>query len=233
MALTNLRRRTRRPGTTRRTKRRVMRKPKPMRALISTATRGVSFKRTWFSSAWVFGATTTNDFWRKFAPRFSDMPNHLEYANLFDEYRVTGIKITFHPRFASVLNNASSLATNNQMYITVANATKEYNLTPSGTYSSATYNGMLEELGSKAKTIQFNRPVSIYFKPHVFEEIGGATGYGYKQTKAGWFETATSLQPTLHGAHAFIHDYNFGNLNQAGFGVDIQYTFYFQCRGQA
>jgi len=209
-----------------------MTKARPARA-ISTASKGVSFKRSWFSTGWLFGPTTTNDFWRKFAPRFSDMPNHLEYANLFDEYKITGIKITFHPRFQTNMNNSAQNLLNNQMYITIANATKEYNLVPSGSYSSTTYNNFLEELGSKAKTIQFNRPVSIYFKPHVFEEIGGSTGYGYKQTKAGWFEAATSLQPTMHGAHAFIHDYNFGNLNAAGFGCDIQYTFYFQCRGQA
>lgn len=224
-----------RRGTNSKKKRGFMTKARPARA-ISTANKGVSFKRSWFSTSWAFGATTTNDFWRRFAPRFSEIPNYLEYANLFDEYKITGIKVTFHPRFGATNlpnNAANNTVGNNQMYITIANGTKEYNLVPTGAYSSTTYNNFLEELGSKARTIKFDKPVSIYFKPHVFEEIGGASGYGYKQTRAGWFETATSLQPTMHGAHAFIHDYNFTNQNITGFGCDIQYTFYFQCRGQA
>lgn len=206
-----------------------------MRAL-APASKGVAFKKTFFVSSWAFGTAATSDFWRKFAPRLSDMPNHLEYNAVFDEYRITGIKITFHPRFAATnlpINAASSLVANNQMYITIANATKEYELTPSGTYSSTTYNNMLEELGSKTRTIKFDRPVSLYFKPQIFEEVGGTTGYGYKHVKAPWLQLGTSLQPMYHGMHAFIHDYNFTNLNTSGFGCDIQYTFYFQCRGQA
>lgn len=202
---------------------------------ISTATRGVSFKRTFFSTSWAFGTTTTADFWRRFAPRFSDIPNHLEYAVLFDEYRVTGIKVTFHPRIGMVQfpQNATSVPVSNQFYITIANANNEYEYTPSGSYSSTTYNGMLEELGSRARTYKLDKPVSLFFRPRISEEIGGAGGYGYKQTKAPWLELKTGLNPMLHGMHAFIHDYNFSNLNTQQMGVDIQYTFYFQCRGQA
>lgn len=236
MALTNVRRRTRRPGTsTRRTKRRVMRRTKPLRALISTASKGVAFKRSFFVGNWAFGTTATSDFWRRFTPRFNEMPNHLEYNAVFDEYRITGIKITLHPRIGMVSyqQTATATPTTNQMYITIANATKEYEFVPTGTYSSATYNSMLEELGTKTRTIKFDRPVSLYFKPQIFEEVGGTSGYGYKHVKAPWLQLGTSLQPSYHGMHAFIHDYNFTNLNAQQFGVDIQYTFYFQCRGQA
>lgn len=217
----------------------MMRKKKTWRSkprAITTATKGVSFKRVFFSTAWAFGTTTTNDFWRRFVPRFSDIPNHLEYANLFDEYKVTGIKVTLHPRFGVVnqpQNSASGTVTNNQMYVTIANANKEYELIPSGSYSSTTYNGMLEELGSKTRTYKFDRPISLYFKPNIFEEIGGASGYGYKHSSCPWLELKSGLNPMLHGMHAFIHDYNFTNLNVSGFGVDVQYTIYFQCRGQA
>jgi len=208
---------------------------KPVKA-IATANKGVSFKRTFFVSNWAFGTAQTSDFWRRFVPRFTDMPNHLEYQKVFDEYKITGIKITLHPRFADTnlpINAASSLVANNQMYITIANASKEYEFVPAGSYSSTTYNLLLEEIGDKARTYKFNKPVSLYFKPQIFEEIGGTSGYGYKHTKAPWLELATSLQPAYHGMHAFLHDYNFTNLQTSGFGCDIQYTFYFQCRGQA
>lgn len=234
---TTTRKRTRRPAPwARRTRRRTMRRSQPMRALIVTANKGVSFKRTFFTTAWAFGTAATTDFWRRFTPRLSDMPNHLEFNAVFDEYKMTGIKITLHPRFAATnlpINAASSLVANNQMYITIANASKEYELVPTGTYSSATYNNMLEELGSKTRTYRFDRPISLYFRPQIFEEVGGTTGYGYKHVKAPWLQLGTSLQPQYHGMHAFIHDYNFTNLNTFGFGCDVQYTYYFQCRGQA
>lgn len=203
---------------------------------IQTAATGVAFKRTFQMPAWVFGTATTNDFWRRFTPRFSDMPNHAEYGNLFDEYKMTGIKITFYPRQLNLnqpTNGTGAGTVNNQMYITIADASKEYELTPTGTYNQNTYNSMLEELGSKTKTIPFDKPISLYFKPQVFEEVGGVTGVGYKQSPSPWLQISSSLQPHHHGMHAFIHDYNFGNLNSAGFGTDVQYTFYFQCRGQA
>lgn len=228
--------------------RRTFRKRKPVRKArkytrkmkmtrrLSPANRGVSFKRTFFVSSWAFGTAATSDFWRRFTPRFSDMPNHLEYNAIFDEYKITGIKVTFHPRFGDTnlpINAASSTVGNNQMYITIANASKEFEWVPAGTYNSTTYNLFLEEVGDKSRTIRFNKPVSLYFKPNIFEEVGGTTGYGYKHTKAPWLQISGSLQPSYHGMHAFIHDYNFTNLNISGFGCDIQYTYYFQCRGQA
>jgi len=215
--------------------RRYMTKARPTRAL-STANKGVSFKRTFFVQNWAFGTTTTSDFWRRIVPRFSDMPNHLDYNAVFDEYKITGIKVTFHPRFGATNlpnNAANNTAGNNQMYITIANATKEYEYVPTGSYSSSTYNNFLEELGNKTRTIKFDKPVSLYFKPQIFEQVGGTSGYGYKHSKAPWLELGTSLQPAYHGMHAFLHDYNFTNLQISGFGCDIQYTFYFQCRGQA
>lgn len=220
---------------------RTKRYSRPLKAVkrtlqLCTATKGVAFKRTFFVQNWAFGTTATTDFWRRFSPRFSDLPNHLEYANLFDEYKITGIKITFHPRFGATnlpVNAANNTVGNNQFYITIANSSLEYELIPSGTYSSATYNTMLEELGSKTRTIRLDKPVSLYFKPNIFEEIGGTTGYGYKHRPCPWLELKTGLSPQMHGMHAFIHDYNFSNANLQGMGVDIQYTFYFQCRGQA
>lgn len=202
--------------------------------LISTANRGVSFKRTFFLASWTLGTTATTDFWKKLTPRFSDMPNAAEFQVLFDEYKMTGIKITFHPRFSSVQLAPSSGVTvsNNQLYITLANATREHEANPTGTYSSTTYNNFLEEMGGRSRTYMLNKPRSIYFKPTVYDETGTTTGYGFTHRPAPWQQINNSHQTQLHGCHAFLHDYNFNAQNTAGNGVDIQYTFYFQVRGQ-
>lgn len=207
--------------------------PKKMpRAIISTANRGVSFKRTFFVSNWAFGVASTSDFWKKLTPRLAECPNSNEYKVLFDEYKVTGIKVTFHPRFGELTVGPSATnPSNNQFYITLATSTHDHEATPAGTYSSATYNTFLEEFGSRSKTYKFDKPVSWYFKPTIFDEAGSP--YGTTHRKCPWMNIADSDQIRLHGMHAFIHDYNFGNFNAAQLGCDIQYTFYFQCRGQA
>lgn len=213
-----------------RRKRKAVYKKKRM-PLISVANRGVSFKRIFFSTGWAFGTAATSDFWRKITPRFAELPNYLEYQSLFDEFKMTGIKVTFHPRFGSTfvgLNNAT--VQNNQMYITLSESTRDHEVVPSGSYSSATYNTFLEEFSSRSRTYKFDKPVSLYFKPTIYDETG--TPFGTAHRKCPWMAIADSTQIRMHGMHAFIHDYNFTNVNAASFGCDIQYTFYFQCRGQ-
>lgn len=212
-------------------KRKYTRRLKRIARPISTANRGVSFKRTWFSTAWPFGTATTDGFWRKFNCTLAQCPNYLEYVALFDEYKITGVKVTFHPRNGMVQAPAQGTGlaiNNNQFYITTSTSKRDYGLVPSGTYSSSTYNGMLEELGASARTKPLTKPVSIFYKPTIYSDEGG----GVNMKKFPWIQT-NIVDVACHGAHAFIHDYNFSNLNAQTMGVDIQYTMYFQCRGQA
>lgn len=199
---------------------------------IAPAGRGVSFKRSWFADSWAFNNVTTPGFWRRFVPDFNDIPNHQEYRNLFDQYRVTGVKVTFHPRNLLVQAPAAGTGlgpTNNQVYITyAANPNEDYQLIPSGLYSSANYNQFLEEMGSHAKTRALTRPISYYYKPRIISDEGG----GVNMKACPWIMCNSAGDPVLYGSHVWLHDYNFGALNSAQFGVDIQYTMYFQCRGQ-
>lgn len=199
---------------------------------ISNASRGVYFKRTFFSNAWAFDTASTNGFWRRFTPTFSMIPNHLEYASLFDEYKILGVKVTFHPRWTTV-NTPVNLATggtigNNLFKLTTTTAKRDYGLIPTGTYNSTTYNQFLEELGTTARTRSMTRPVSIYFKPQIHDDQGG----GVNMKPFPWIQM-NILDVVCHGAQAFLHDYNFTALNNSGFGLDVQYTLYFMCRGAA
>lgn len=196
---------------------------------ISNASRGVSFKRSFFVENWGFSPAATSGFWKKLAPSFTDLPNSSEYLVLFDMYKVNGIKVTFHPRNSLVQapDNQSAGVYNNQFYITYAAETEhDYSLIPTGTYGASNYNSFLEKMGSKVRTKPMTKPVSLYFKPRVIDDLGG----GINMKRCPWLNTSMA-STILYGAHVWLHDYAFGALNNQQFGVDIQYTFYFQCKG--
>lgn len=195
---------------------------------ISTVARGVSFTRTFFKDSWAFSSASTSGFWRKIVPSLSDVPNSAEYIALFDQYKVTRIKITLHPRYGEVYAAVgSSTNVQNQMYLTYStDAQHDYTYSPGGTYNSANYNSFLEHMGNRSKTVPFKNPVSFSWKPRVIDDMGG----GVNMKVCPWVDTSTSTM-LLYGCHLWMHDYNFGSLNATQFGCDIQYTFYFQCRG--
>lgn len=194
---------------------------------VSTASRGISFSRTFFTEGWTFSSASTVGFWRRYTPLFSELPNVAEYVALFDEYKVTGIKMTFHPRNVGVFAQQSqTTALQNQFYITYAIDTEHSGLVPSGFYNAANYNKFLEESGPRAKTRLLNKPVSFFYRPKIRDDVGG----GFNLKACPWMQTNVD-DTLLYGAQIWLHDYNFGALNPAAFGVDVQYTFYFKCRG--
>jgi len=209
-------------------KRRMMRKvPKP----ISTASRGVSFKRQFWSSSWAFSSASTAGFYRRLANSFSNMPNWAEYSNLFDEFKITGIKWTFHPRFGEGILQTQLNAgpVTNQMYFDLVTDTKsDPTIVPAGTYSSSTYNTFLEK-NANVKVHKFDRPVSLFYRPKIAVET--VTGL-LEMRDPGWLTIQNNSGYVHYGGWAFFHDYAFGALNAGANGCDIQVTYYFKCRGQ-
>lgn len=190
---------------------------------ISPAARGVSFTRSFFKESWAFSPASTAGFWRKITPTLNDIPNAAEYIALFDQYKITRIKITLHPRFGEL--GAATL--NNQFYVTYStDAKRDYTYTPGGTYNSANYNAYLEHMGQGHKTVPLLKPLSFSWKPTIINDVGG----GVNMKTCPWLDTSDS-SVLQYGCHMFMHDYNFSALNASTFGCDIQYTLYFQCRG--
>lgn len=190
---------------------------------------GVSFKRTWFDSAWPFSTVTTAGYYRVFRPSFADIPNSGEYVSLFDNFSITGIKITFHPRVSDVTVGATTTTaiTSNQMYITMATDPEtDPVIIPTGLYSNTTYNYFLERQ-AHPKTFKLDRPRSMFFRPKIAKDDNN----GREMRTPGWLSLQTSQNEPHSSLWAFIHDYNFSNTPPNGFGVDIQYTFYFKCKG--
>ena len=55
----------------------------------------LSLKRTTFSSTWSFGTAATNDFWQYYTFTAGDVGGFQDFADIFDEYKITGVKVTF------------------------------------------------------------------------------------------------------------------------------------------
>lgn len=221
-----------RKRTSRRSSRRVKRKMmRKVPRAISSSDRGVSFKRTFFGGSWAWNPAATSGFWRRITPALSLLPNFSEYSALFDEFKITGIKIVLHPR---VTDAVASQAVNsgvfyNQLYVTTAvDTNSDPAFLPTGTYSAATYNDFLEK-SARPKSRAVKGPISIFCRPKIARTDTSMT----QMVTPGWLPFISAGSEPFYTTQVFIHDYTFGGLNAIGYGFDLQYTYYFKCRGSA
>lgn len=190
----------------------------------------VSFQRTAWVANWDWNTTTTGGFYRAILPLFNQVQNYAEYTQLFNLYKITGVKVTLLPRYGEVVAPASSTAGqtsyNNQFYLTWGQL-KGNSLVPTGTYGATSYNIMAENVVG-LKTVKFDRPVSYFFRPNIAQSVGVS---GAEIIPAPWLSTTDGVDVPHIGMLAYIHDNNFAALEQPGFSLDIQITYYFKCKG--
>lgn len=187
-----------------------------------------SFTRTFFLENWVFSTVSTNGFWRQYTPNFAQIPNSAEYGALFDTYRVNAVKMTFRPRFNGADANGGATTTVSMPYLSWYVDPKS-NTNATGTYSSSTMNTFLENCNGRARSRQFTRPISVYWKPLVAVNSYTAGNPGeYK--RCPWLSTANYPTVPMRLLNVFLNDNNFANTI-AGWTADVYVTFYFQCKG--
>ena len=185
----------------------------------------LALKRTTFSSTWSFGTATTNDFWRYYTFTAGDVGGFSDFADIFDEYKITGVKVTFRPAYDTVHNVAGVGAlTQPQAYahVVLDNASV---VVPSSTYTQANMNAFLENGGVKTYTL--NEPFSVYVPLKVSDALlGGGTSTRF--IDAPWIRT-NETGVSHRGFHMFLQQNSFatGNTN---IKLDTFYTFYIQFR---
>lgn len=188
----------------------------------------IAFKRTWYYGVFQPTTATTAGFWQYFTIQFSNMPNATEYTNLFDQYRINGIKWTFRPRFDSFAGNDTTDTTlpgvTNQQGVNLHIIKDPMStVTPTGTYSAGTLNNYLEN--GTVRSYTGTKPVTVYWKPMIDDQLSTGT----RRVKAPFISSSNSTVSHA-GFHAFFQDFNFsGSFGQ---NWDMFVTLYFQCRGQ-
>lgn len=187
------------------------------------------FKRTYrATTGWVPGTAAVSDYWKSLAWSLSGLPSASELTSLFDQYRITGIKVTVRPRYDSFAGNDTTDTTlpgvtnqgGNDIHVIID---PNNDLTPAGAYNTTTLNTFLEN--GNVQTFSGNRPFSVFVRPKVGLDVGGVAS---AQRSSQWIQTS---QPGIlhYGMQMFITDVgmtgNFGN------SYDFFYTFYIECKG--
>lgn len=201
---------------------------RPRRNIPALRDQVLRLKRTCYVFTWTPSTTTTNDFWRYLGTNLSSMTNSSDITNLFDQYRITGLKYTFRPRsnsFDGANNTDTTLPgiTNNPI-VNVHVVNDPYStVTSSGTYTSTNLNTFLEQ--GNVKSYTGLQPFSIFFRPTVFDQIDGATA---QKKRAPWLLTS---QPAVnhYGIHVFMQDPNLSGIFAQSF--DVFLTYYVQAKG--
>lgn len=191
----------------------------------------VKIKRTTYGGNWNQSTVSTSGFWRYLTYSLQDMNNYTELTALFDEYKITGLKVDFIPRY----DNFAGSNTTDVVQPNVTNQTGNWvttyidpatSITPSGTFTSSTFNTFIENCNGRAKMRQGLRKFSLFFRPKIANDIGGTSTSRQAPT---WISTS-SPSVAHSGAHVFMHDVNF--VGSSGQSYDMFVTHYVLCRGQ-
>lgn len=178
-------------------------------------------KRKFFSTSWVWTTTTTNDFWRYFVFDLNNIPNVTELQNVFDMYRINGLKYTFMPRYTAVEGSTAGSTGTPTAYAHVI-VDPESTLIPSGVYGSGTLNSLMEN--TKVRTFNLNRPFSIFYRPKITSQANGGTTSGVISSPKF---IRTSDASTLHrGFHMYVQQNQFTASAAANIVLDVFITAY-------
>lgn len=178
----------------------------------------ISLKRTFYSGTWNWGTVATNDFWRYNTFTVGNLPSFSEFANVFDEYKLNAIKVTYRPNYDAIVMSTANTLPLATMHVCVDPAST---LGPAGTYTSSNLNTFLENSG--VRSYNLNKPVSVYFKPKISEGVLG-TGTAAMVRSSPWIKTTEQLTE-FRGFHAFVSTNNFGTTN-SNIDLDVFVTYY-------
>lgn len=183
-------------------------------------------QRTTYIGNWQPSTVGTNDFWRYYTFSLSQVTNRSDFTNLFDQYRITGLKYVFRPRFSGFDGSNTTDTTlpgvTNQAGVFLHVIVDPQSVFgPTGVYSAANLNLFLEQ-GDKVKTYSGNRAVKVFFRPLIKNTVEGGNA---QLIRAPWLNT-TNDTIGHQGFHIFAQDPNMTGV--FGQSFDVFVTAYMQ-----
>lgn len=148
------------------------------------------FKRTLYYSGWTANSTTADTFLNYYGV-LSVVPNYTEFTNLFDQYRINGIKIQLIPR-----GNSSDIGTSSASPPTGQSV---------GVFSIIDYDD-INVLTSFTQAVQYqnlkmtrsHQIHSRYFKPRIANSVyNGAAGVVNAGSVRGWIDCDNPSVPHM------------------------------------
>lgn len=139
------------------------------------------FKRTAFYSGMIAGSTLL-DVGGALVFQLNSLPNYTEFTNLFDMYRINGVKVTFMPR-----GNSAEVGTNQGIVKLFSAIDYDDNTTPASLSEILQYETL--------KTTNSTRDHKRYIKPklaRVLYQAGASNAYG---AGTGWIDCSNPQVP--------------------------------------
>lgn len=206
-------------------KRRIMRRKPAVPRGIRQRPGVLAVTRKFYTGPLQFSTASTAGFWNYVTVTAGTLPSFSEFSNVFDEYRILGVKVEYRPSYDTTIIPTGA-GTNSQpeayLHVLVDPAST---LIPSGTYTSTNLNTFLENQG--VRTYKANRYIKFFFRPKVADSLeGGSTST--RQFKMPWTKT-TNTGVVLRGYHTFIQVNNFNTTN-TNISLDTFLTYYMMFR---
>lgn len=189
-----------------------------------------NMKRTFYMQNWNPNTASVDGYWRYFTFRLSDLPNYTELLSLWDQFKISAIKVTFRPRYDNFGGNDTvdtTLPGVTAQGLTMAHVINDNGsqLVPSGAYNTSTLNSFLEQ--GSVRSYQGTKPFSVYFKPTVYTTISASATS--RLIKAPYVMTQDGWNTAHRGFHMFLQDVNLtGTFNQS---FDMFVTYYLRLKG--
>ena len=225
-------RRSRRPARSRRPMRRKRpyRKAKIPRTLLpanmvhsftrSAMPTGYAFVNTVYTNpylsaadGWVFYGGT---YWT-----LQDVRNYTEFTNLFDQYRILGVKMTLYPQ-----SNTAEAGTQSDTSLPRGIPTLTWAIDLDDSSTPTELQVLMED--SRSHTRYFNKPVSIFLKPRAHNTIAGSAQA--LLPRGTWVDSNYDQVP-YYGVKFGIHVPSPNPSTQTPwFAFKTQIKIYLQCR---
>jgi len=194
--------------------------------VVRTQAASAKIVKTALLEHWQFSTAAVSGFWRYLSTAASDLAEWTEFANVFDEYRITNVKFSFRPKYdtfpvSTGYDAATSAYVAPFIHTIVDQASTKI---PTGSYNFATENVMLEN--GTVRTYDGTKAFSVSYKPKVFNGLlAGGTA-----ATAEWAPWIRTSEPAVrhNGLHVFIKLPNFASL---AVGYDIYSTVTVEFRG--
>jgi len=157
----------------------------------------------------------------------NDLVNFTDFTNLFEYYKITGVKLRWHLRRAPETDVLAAAATYPQLYYSKTKSSYTGDLL-AGTGPAAVAN-MLEESNLQIRVLEPNRPVTMFLRPACATDVyvsALGTAAGAVQTRQPWIPTADGGDVNWYGLKFIIDE-----LRSPNQFVDVTCTYYMQFKG--
>lgn len=184
---------------------------------------GTTVLRTKYAASQTFSTASTGGFWNYWSVAIGNgtygFNNFAEFANVFEQYKVHWIKYEFRPKYDNLAAGVVGVGMSQSMPYAVVCKDPESTLVPSGTYTAANLNTLLEHQGSFVRPL--NKKLTVVYRPGVQIPTNIGSGVMYKYSP--WLSTQDTSVP-LRGYHMFLVNNGFAS-SAPDLELDIYITY--------